>query len=96
MIKVLQVKLFDENIESAIELVLENCTSGKKQNLLISATDAHGIVIAQKDKEFRKILNSFYISLPDGMPSVWIGRLKGTKKWNAVIYYLTCCIFFRL
>jgi len=80
MIKVLQVKLFDSNIESVIELVLENCSSGNKQNLLISDTDAHGIVIAQKDEEFREILNSFYISLPDGMPSIWIGRLKGVKE----------------
>jgi len=69
MIKVLQVKLFEANIESAITLVLENCSSGKKQNLLISATGAHGIIIAQKDEEFKEILNSFYLNLPDGMPA---------------------------
>jgi len=67
MIKVLQVKLFDANIESAITLVLKNCASDNEQNLLISATGTHGIIIAQKEEEFKEILNSFYLNLPDGM-----------------------------
>jgi N-acetylglucosaminyldiphosphoundecaprenol N-acetyl-beta-D-mannosaminyltransferase len=33
-----------------------------------------------KNIEFAAILNSFYLNLPDGMPGVWIGRLKGEKK----------------
>ena len=27
-----------------------------------------------------KLLNSFYMNLPDGMPAVWVGRLKGAKE----------------
>jgi len=72
--------VFDLNIVSAINLVSENCTLGNKQNLLISATGAHGIIIAQMDEEFKDILNSFYVNLADGMPGVFIGHLKGAKE----------------
>jgi len=80
MIKVLNIFLYGSNIESAIKIVIENCNLNKKENKLISATGAHGIITAKKDKEFRTILNTFYVNLPDGMPGVWIGRLKGAKE----------------
>jgi N-acetylglucosaminyldiphosphoundecaprenol N-acetyl-beta-D-mannosaminyltransferase len=43
----------------------------------ISATGGHGLVEAQKDSSFKSILSSYYWNLPDGMPLVWWGRLKG-------------------
>jgi N-acetylglucosaminyldiphosphoundecaprenol N-acetyl-beta-D-mannosaminyltransferase len=43
----------------------------------ISASGAHGLVEAQNDASFKKIITSFYWNLPDGMPLVWWGRLKG-------------------
>jgi len=47
------------------------------RSLCISATGAHGLVEAQKDDAFKKILQSFYCNLPDGMPLVWVGKAKG-------------------
>ncbi|WP_353675849.1 WecB/TagA/CpsF family glycosyltransferase [Rosettibacter primus] len=76
----MKVKLFDSRIYDAIQTLILGCYSDKKLNLCISATGAHGIIIAQKDEKFKKILNSFYLNLPDGMPGVWIGRLKGAKN----------------
>jgi N-acetylglucosaminyldiphosphoundecaprenol N-acetyl-beta-D-mannosaminyltransferase len=43
----------------------------------ITITDAHGIVAAQADARLREIIGSARLALPDGMPSVWLGRLKG-------------------
>jgi N-acetylglucosaminyldiphosphoundecaprenol N-acetyl-beta-D-mannosaminyltransferase len=51
-----------------------------KRNRCISATGAHGIIYANKNEEFKAILNQFYLNLPDGMPGVWIGKLKGAKQ----------------
>ena len=79
MVKVLDVKLFDKDIPTAIEIMLEQCRSGQKQNFMISARDAHGLVLAYRDLEFHYILNSFFMNLPDGMPLVWVGRLKGAR-----------------
>jgi len=46
----------------------------------ISATGAHGLVEAYKDASFKSILQQFYWNLPDGMPLVWWGRLKGYSQ----------------
>lgn len=40
-------------------------------------TCAHGIVESQRDERLRAILNGSRLTLPDGMPTVWLGRLKG-------------------
>ena len=76
-VSILNVKLYSKSISSFISLIL-SCNNQK--NCIISATGAHGIITAQKNKKFNEILNNFYLNLPDGMPGVWIGRLKGAKK----------------
>ena len=40
-------------------------------------TCAHGIVDSQKDENLRRILNGARMAMPDGMPLVWLGRMKG-------------------
>lgn len=80
MTKVLQVDLYDAGLRSAVDEVIRQCSpSLPRLNRCISATDAHGLVTAYREPAFKAILNSFYWILPDGMPSVWIGKLKGAK-----------------
>lgn len=43
----------------------------------IACTCTHGIVESQHNAEMRRILNESLLTLPDGMPTVWVGRLKG-------------------
>ena len=43
----------------------------------IAATSMHGMVAAQHDFEFRRILNSTDLVVPDGTPLVWLGRSRG-------------------
>ncbi len=72
--KVLGVNLYDKGLTKAVEMVLGD---QRVNNRKISATGAHGLVFAKKNQVFRKVLNSFYLNLPDGMPATWVGRLKG-------------------
>lgn len=81
-IHVLNVPLYAKNITSATEEVINACSNHQKRNRCISATGAHGMVIAKKEKSFSDLLQSFYMNLPDGMPGVWIGRLKGAKEMD--------------
>ncbi|MEQ6167988.1 WecB/TagA/CpsF family glycosyltransferase [Ekhidna sp. MALMAid0563] len=77
VVEVLDVSLYAGDIALFLE---EELTKNKHQaNNLVSATGAHGLVYAQKNPSFKQILQSFYINLPDGMPAVWVGRLKGAK-----------------
>jgi N-acetylglucosaminyldiphosphoundecaprenol N-acetyl-beta-D-mannosaminyltransferase len=43
----------------------------------IAVTGMHGVTEAQHDPAFRQVLNSADLVVPDGMPLVWIGRMKG-------------------
>ena len=36
--------------------------------------------MSQRNKNLANILRSSSLNLPDGMPSVWIGKLKGSKR----------------
>lgn len=79
-IHVTGIPLFARDIKSATELCIDHCFEGSRSNYCVSATGAHGLVHAQKNPEFAAILKSFYLNLPDGMPGVWVGKLKGARS----------------
>lgn len=79
-VDVLGISLFSQNVTTACDLLIQDCTQGTKDNRCVSATGAHGLVYAKKNTAFRELLQSFYINLPDGTPSVWVGRLQGAKQ----------------
>lgn len=78
MVKVLDIELFSYDIPTLIDDICALINT--KETRLISASSVHGIVTAQKDKNFKDILSRFYYNLPDGMPLAWVGRMKGAKK----------------
>lgn len=49
----------------------------QRQKGYVCVTGVHGIMEAQRDANFRDILNRSFLCTPDGMPTVWIGRLRG-------------------
>lgn len=81
MTKVLQVELYDAGLRTAVREVIRQCEpESLRQNKCISATGAHGLVTAFKEPAFKTVLDSFYWNLPDGMPGVWVGKLKGAAQ----------------
>lgn len=78
-INILGTRMFAANIPRAIDVIL-NTESGLGEARCVSATGAHGLVFSKRNQAFKETLRSFFLNLPDGMPSVWIGRLKGAKK----------------
>ncbi len=81
MIEVLGIQLYDKGFSKAVDtLIREALAADQPQNLCVSATGAHGIIEAHKDAVFKRNLQNFYLNLPDGMPGVWVGRLKGAKQ----------------
>jgi N-acetylglucosaminyldiphosphoundecaprenol N-acetyl-beta-D-mannosaminyltransferase len=43
----------------------------------VAVTGMHGVTEAQHVRQFKDILNAADLVVPDGMPLVWMGRLKG-------------------
>ena len=60
----------------------------------VCVTGVHGVMEAQTDPAFRSILNRSFLTTPDGMPTVWLGRLRGFKTMKRVYgpdYMLALC-----
>jgi N-acetylglucosaminyldiphosphoundecaprenol N-acetyl-beta-D-mannosaminyltransferase len=60
----------------------------------VCVTGVHGVMEAQTDERFRSILNSSFLTTPDGMPTVWVGRLQGFTNMTRVSgpeYMLEIC-----
>ena len=79
------IQIYEASLQRAIPTIVEQLSGGVSfddQTLCISATGAHGLVEAQKESSFKNILQQFYWNLPDGMPLVWWGRLKGYPQMD--------------
>ncbi len=50
----------------------------------ICVTGVHGVMEAQDDAAFKKILNDAFLCTPDGMPMVWAGKLAGHRDMRRV------------
>lgn len=80
-INVLDIPLCEEPLAVVVDTMIEVCQRQEpKSNRLVSATGAHGLVYAKKHPEFAETLRSFYWNLPDGVPGVWLGRMKGSRS----------------
>ena len=53
---------------------MEDWIARRERCQYIAVTGMHGVTEAQHDSEFKTILNSAGLVVPDGMPLVWIGR----------------------
>ena len=72
---VLGVGVSAVNMKDAIRLCDEHLQSGGKGYICV--TGVHGVTEALDDPGFRKIQNASFLTVPDGMPMVWVGRLQG-------------------
>ena len=81
-VKIIGVEMFvGSNTDFTVSLIESvNEKESFQKNRLISATSAHGMVFSNQNAAFKKIISAFYLNLPDGQPTAWIGRLKGFKN----------------
>jgi N-acetylglucosaminyldiphosphoundecaprenol N-acetyl-beta-D-mannosaminyltransferase len=66
----------------AAELVLE--ALAQRRRGYICVTGVHGVMEAQADSRVREVLNRSFLCTPDGMPMVWMGRLRGHRGMGRV------------
>ncbi len=79
------ILIYEASLQKAIPAIVEELNNEfgvVNHSRCISATGAHGLVEAQKDDFLKSILQQFYWNLPDGMPLVWWGRLKGYSQMD--------------
>ncbi len=70
------------NLDVAEQAVVEAVRERRKG--YVTVTGVHGVSEAQKDPEFKRILNESFLTTPDGMPMVWCGWKAGFKQMDRV------------
>lgn len=91
---VLGVGISAIDMEDAIRL--SDSLIRKSRKGYVCVTGVHGVIEAQSDKAFRRILNRSLMTTPDGMPMVWIGRIQGQSRMRRVYgpdYMMDMCRF---
>jgi N-acetylglucosaminyldiphosphoundecaprenol N-acetyl-beta-D-mannosaminyltransferase len=81
---VLGVKVSAVDLSTAVDMA--DRWIGAKNRGYICVTGVHGVMEAQKDVEFLRILNHAFINTPDGMPMSWVGRLQGLSQMDRVFW----------
>lgn len=73
-IDILGVKIDNVTMDEAVARVEGMLTDGRKHQIV--TPNPEFVMLAQKDKEFRRILNEADLAIPDGIGLVWAGRLR--------------------
>src|SRR3974390_33509 len=79
---VLGVGISAINLDSAVDAVAQAVARQTKGYVCV--TGVHGVSEAQRDPAFRAILNNSFLTTPDGMPTVWMGRWQGFREMSRV------------
>lgn len=81
-VNILGVGITPLDLPSAVSRVFSLLDSGARG--YICATGMHGIMEAQNDPALCDIQNNSLITTPDGIPTVWLGRLDGYRAMRQV------------
>ena len=73
-VNVLGVGISVINLPTALAAIADAVRARRKGYICV--TGVHGVMEAQDDAAFRKILNEAFLCTPDGMPMVWAGKLQ--------------------
>ncbi len=79
---VLGVGIHAINLDSAVELMESAVVSGRKGYVCV--TNVHAVMEAQKNPHYKQVLNGAFLTLPDGRPTVWVGRSQGLREMDQV------------
>ena len=77
-VNVLGVGISVLNLRTALDAIAAAVRARRKGYICV--TGVHGVMEAQDDDGFKKILNDAFLCTPDGMPMVWAGKLAGQDR----------------
>jgi N-acetylglucosaminyldiphosphoundecaprenol N-acetyl-beta-D-mannosaminyltransferase len=81
-INVLGVGISAITPDRALESIAGWVESGERHYVCVCAV--HTVMECQRDPELRRMINRASLAVPDGMPLVWISRLKGQPQVRRV------------
>ena len=81
-VNILGVGLSAINRQQAVQVIFDALKENRRGYVTVTGT--HGVIEAQDDSQVRSILNNAYLCVPDGMPMVWIGKLRRYRGMGRV------------
>lgn len=82
-VSVLGVEISALNLESASSYL--SCAAESAGHIgFVTVTGVHGVMESQDAPDLLEIHNRSFLSTPDGMPMVWVGRHSGYSEMNRV------------
>ena len=81
-VNILGVGVHGTNMDEAVRALVE--LADQKGKGYVCVTGVHGVMESQADDELRKIHNRSFLTVPDGMPTVWVGKSRGHKSMSRV------------
>src|SRR5208283_677251 len=81
-VNVLGVGISVINLQTALAAISDAVRARRKGYICV--TGVHGVMEAQSDGEFQKILNGAFLCTPDGMPIVKMSWQRGHREMNRV------------
>jgi N-acetylglucosaminyldiphosphoundecaprenol N-acetyl-beta-D-mannosaminyltransferase len=81
-VNILGVGVHAVDMPQALDVVDSAVSQDRKGYVCV--TGVHGIMEAQKDAAFEGIINRSLLTIPDGMPTVWVGWLNGFSHMRRV------------
>lgn len=70
------------NMEGAVQRII--AAASARSGGYVCVTGVHGVMESQRDATLLEIQNRSMLTVPDGMPMVWMGRLQGFSKMKRV------------
>lgn len=70
------------DMEMAVQTLFRAAATGAGGYVCV--TGVHGVMESQRDEALRLLHNQSLLTTPDGMPTVWVGRLQGHSRMRRV------------
>jgi N-acetylglucosaminyldiphosphoundecaprenol N-acetyl-beta-D-mannosaminyltransferase len=81
-VNVLGVGVHAVNMDDALQVLRTAVEHSQKG--LICVTGVHGVMESQRDPRVKSIINKSLLTIPDGRPMMWVGRLTGHDRMTQV------------
>jgi len=91
--EVFSYEFLSGELEDVLKAIHE---SSQQRQVIVNAINAHGISEAASDPELHSIFSNGVMNIPDGMPLVWISRLKRNplnRRFPGRQFFLDLCSF---
>ena len=82
-IKIFDVEVDNYSFDEVVNIIIRHALYNKTPEYVVTPNANH-VVKLQKDAQFREVYRNAFLSVPDGVPLLWVAKLQNTPLKNRV------------